>query len=226
MIFRDPANHHRSATEKVALYESLSLEVFKGLFVIHVALGIFELFFEVPCACALPLQKRLMKCESVIYLCYLVEVLVVGDAERPHPVDVPPLLEVPLKGAAAPVGRVAADLALELLVEAMELVQPVGDRLAVPAQRQLEGVVDVLVLLVAVFIEFLLLRLLQLHLELVVRPRLLLLDVGNCVVDDRAEHLHHEQHAALEPSRLPRRRALLLALLLREGGRRRRAFGK
>ena len=55
-----------------------------------------------------------------------------------------------LEGTAAPVGRVAADLAFELLVEPVQLVEPVGDGLAVPAERQLERVVDVLVLLVAV----------------------------------------------------------------------------
>ncbi len=59
-------------------------------------------------------------------------------------------LEVALKRAAAPVGRVAADLALELLVEPVQLVQPVRDRLAVPAQRQLQRVVDEVVLVVAV----------------------------------------------------------------------------
>ena len=55
-----------------------------------------------------------------------------------------------LKRAAAPVGRVAADLALELLVEPVQLVEPVGDGLAVPAQRQLQRVVNVLVLIFAV----------------------------------------------------------------------------
>ena len=45
----------------------------------------------------------------------LVEVLVIGDAQCPHPVLVAPLLEVPLKFASAPVGLVAADLALKLL---------------------------------------------------------------------------------------------------------------
>lgn len=42
-----------------------------------------------------------------------------------------------------------ADLALELQVESVQLVEPVGDGLAVPAQRQLERVVHKLVLLIA-----------------------------------------------------------------------------
>ena len=43
---------------------------------------------------------------------------------------VAPLLEVALKGARPPVRVVAADLALVLDVEPVQLVQPVRDRLA------------------------------------------------------------------------------------------------
>ena len=54
---------------------------------------------------------------------------------RAHAVRVPPLLEVALEGARPPVRVVAADLALELEVEAVQLVQPVRDRLPVPPGR-------------------------------------------------------------------------------------------
>ena len=62
----------------------------------------------------------------------------------------PGLPEVALELAPAAVRSAAADLAAELLVEPVELEEPVGDGLAVPAERELERVVDVLVVLVRV----------------------------------------------------------------------------
>ena len=75
------------------------------------------------------------------------KLLRVGDSEAAHAVSVTPLLEVPLVGARPPVRVVAADLALVLDVKAMQLVQPVRDWLAIPAERQVERVVDGLVIL-------------------------------------------------------------------------------
>ncbi len=60
------------------------------------------------------------------------------------------LSEMPLKGSPAPVGCPPTNLTLELLVQPMQLVQPVGDGLAVPAQGQLQGVVDKIVLLITI----------------------------------------------------------------------------
>mmetsp|Transcript_106196 Transcript_106196/g.331284 ORF Transcript_106196/g.331284 Transcript_106196/m.331284 type:complete len:457 (-) Transcript_106196:65-1435(-) len=60
----------------------------------------------------------------------------------------PPLLEVALERPPAPVGVVPADLALVLDAKAVQLVEPEGDRLAVPAQRQVQRVVDRPVLVV------------------------------------------------------------------------------
>ena len=62
----------------------------------------------------------------------------------------PILSEVPLKGPSAPTRRPPTDLTLELLVQTMQLVQPVGDGLAIPAQRQLQGIVNEVILLIAV----------------------------------------------------------------------------
>jgi hypothetical protein len=62
-------------------------------------------------------------------------------------------LEVPVKGAASAVDGVAADLALVLDVEPVQLVEPVGDGLTVITQGEVQGVVDgpiVVVLLVVV----------------------------------------------------------------------------
>jgi len=69
---------------------------------------------------------------SILDLGDLVEVLRVGDAQTSHAVGVPPLLEVPLERSPALVGLVAADLALVHDPQAVQLVEPVGDGLAVP----------------------------------------------------------------------------------------------
>jgi hypothetical protein len=59
-----------------------------------------------------------------------------------------PFGKVALKCFGPFVGEVAADLAVVRDVEAVKLVQPVGDRLAVPAERQVLRVVrDVVVFL-------------------------------------------------------------------------------
>ena len=60
----------------------------------------------------------------------------------------PPLLKVPLERLPAHVHEVAADLARVLDPEAVQLVQPERDRLAVPAHRQLQRVVDFLIVFV------------------------------------------------------------------------------
>lgn len=58
--------------------------------------------------------------------------------------------EVALEGPSSPVGYAPADLALKLLVQAVQLVQPVGYGLAIPAQGKLEGVVDEVIFLVTI----------------------------------------------------------------------------
>jgi hypothetical protein len=100
----------------------------------------------------------------------------VGDAETPHAIRVPPFAEVPLEGARAPVRKTATDITFILNIQAVQLVQPEGNGLAVPAQRQVEGVRDDGFLVVAVGRADLILPLLllQIRRDLLVRPRLLL----------------------------------------------------
>lgn len=50
-----------------------------------------------------------------------------------------PFSEVPLEGLRPSVSVVPADLTVVVDVQAVELVQPVGDGFAVPAQRQVLG---------------------------------------------------------------------------------------
>ena len=87
---------------------------------------------------------------SISHLGDLIEVLGVGYAQDTHAGLMTVLSEVALKGPPSPVGYASADLTLELLVQAMQLVQPVGDGLAVPAQRKLERVVDEVIFLIAI----------------------------------------------------------------------------
>ncbi len=96
--------------------------------------------------------RRAPTLHCVLDLGDVVEVLGVGNPKRPHAVRVPPLLEVPVKVAPAAVHLAAADLARELDVEAVELVEPVRDRLAVPPERQVQRVVDGLSVVVIVVI--------------------------------------------------------------------------
>lgn len=105
------------------------------------------------------------------------KVLVIWHAQRLHAVDVPPLFEVPLECATAPVAIVAADLTFELLVETVQLVKPVWNWLAIPTQRQLEWVVDVGILILILIASTstiqwgVWLALLQLSLQLLIRLR-------------------------------------------------------
>ena len=70
---------------------------------------------------------------SISNLGNFIEVLCVGDAQDTHAGLMPVLPEVALKGPSSPVGYASADLTLKLLVQTMQLVQPVGNGLAIPA---------------------------------------------------------------------------------------------
>ena len=70
---------------------------------------------------------------SISNLGDLVKVLCVWYAQDAHAGLMPVLPEMALKGPPSPVGYASADLALKLLVQAMQLVQPVGNGLAIPA---------------------------------------------------------------------------------------------
>mmetsp|Transcript_27433 Transcript_27433/g.77615 ORF Transcript_27433/g.77615 Transcript_27433/m.77615 type:complete len:277 (-) Transcript_27433:776-1606(-) len=177
---------------------------------------VLKLLADVFHASVLSLLQGVVQLQHIVDLCHLVEVLGVWHPQGPHPIDMPPLLEVPLKRAAAPVRSVAADLALELLVQTVQLVEPVRDGLAIPSQWQLQRVVDVLVFLVAVVFQLSLLCLLKFGLELVVGAGLLLLNVGYGLIHHRGHKAHQEGHTALEEGGLASRATLLLALRRRQ----------
>src|SRR5687768_15484178 len=58
------------------------------------------------------------------------------NAEAAHPVCMSQLFEVTFECLRSPVRVSATNLTLEFVIETMKLVEPVRDRLAVPAQRQ------------------------------------------------------------------------------------------
>ncbi len=114
-----------------------------------------HLHLQVPCADLHkpPGHSHLNILPELLCICNfsdLIEVLGVWNAQDTHAGLMPILSEVPLKGPSAPIRRPPTDLTLKLLVQTMQLVQPVGDGLAIPAQRQLQGIVNEVVLLVAV----------------------------------------------------------------------------
>jgi len=65
----------------------------------------------------------------------------VGDTQAAHAMSVAPFLEVLVERLTALVHKVAANLTRVLDAQSMKLVQPVRDRLSIPAKRQLERVV-------------------------------------------------------------------------------------
>jgi hypothetical protein len=128
-------------------HKPLPLEIEVRLLVVHIPFVVFKLFLGVGIPVARPaLFQVLPQLERLVYLGHLEERLRRGNAERVHRVDVFGLLEVALVLPAALVVVAAADVACVLLVEAVQLVEPVRDGLAVDTRRQLERVVDVLVL--------------------------------------------------------------------------------
>jgi hypothetical protein len=160
--------------------ESLLLHIEVGLLIEQVALIILKLLINISSKLGflrLP-HEFLMECECVIDGGDILEVDGVRYFEALHAVGVAPLLEVHLEGPPSPVAVVAADLALVLDAQSVQLVQPVRDRLPVPSQRQVLRVVDRSVRLLALRGGLLVL------LHLLVPPRLLLTDEVHGVVDD------------------------------------------
>ena len=114
----------------------------------------------------------------------------IRNAQTTHSIVMSPFLEVVIELSLAPIRVVSADLALELLVQSVLLVQPVGNRLAVPPDGQIQRVVDRLLLLLL----FLLLLLTHLHALLVLHSLRVALDdlllVEGLRVVHQVAHLH------------------------------------
>lgn len=92
-----------------------------------------------------------MQAQSVLNLGHVFEMLRVGNAQTLHAVSMAPLLEMLFESASTPVAGPPTDLALVLLPEAVQLIQPVGNRFAVPPHGQRLRVVLQLVLVIRVY---------------------------------------------------------------------------
>src|SRR6185369_11942356 len=83
--------------------------------------------------------------DSLFYRCNVAEQMRVGYPESFEICDVSRLVEVFVERPPPSVNEVAANLAGKLLPQPVQSVQPKGNRLAIPGERQLERIVDLVV---------------------------------------------------------------------------------
>uniref|UniRef100_A0A1I8IPH0 Protein kinase domain-containing protein n=1 Tax=Macrostomum lignano TaxID=282301 RepID=A0A1I8IPH0_9PLAT len=137
--------------------QALTFEIFVHLLRDHIAHRVFELFLRVgpPALLLLLGAQPLPQRDGVLNAGYIGEVGRVGDAQAAHAVRVTPFGKMALKRFGPAIRVIAADLARVVQVQAVQLVQPVGDGLAVPAERQVLRVVRhvVLVLIVVIVVS-------------------------------------------------------------------------
>lgn len=94
------------------------------------------------------IKEQILTRNGVFDFGHVGEVGRVGDAQAAHAVGVAPLGKVALERFRPLVRVVAANLAVVAYVETVQLVQPVRNRLAIPAEWQVLRVVgDVIVFL-------------------------------------------------------------------------------
>merc|ERR1719410_1972634 len=126
-----------------SLQQSLALEIVIGLLVDNVALAVLVLLLVVglPGIFELLHLDLLPQRHGVLYVGHVGKVSSVRDPQTSHTVSMTPLCKVSLESLGSLVGEVATNLAIVRDVQAVELVQPVGDWLAIPAQGQVLGVV-------------------------------------------------------------------------------------
>eukprot|EP00128_Syssomonas_multiformis_P007116 Colp12_sorted_trinity150504_noHs@20524 len=186
--------NHSSCLEQV-----LTFEILVNAFVDHIATGVLVLDLLVLLEQPLSFVnlQLLVQSNGVLYRGHVLEVQRVGDLQQPHPVRVPPLLEVALEGLRPLVGGVAADLALVLHVEAVQLVQPVGDRLAVPPKWQVLWVINRFVVIVLLVLQLHGIALLVLLHDFLSGHGHLALDVEHRVCHHLAQQLAQPVHTRL-----------------------------
>merc|ERR1712004_37684 len=198
-----------------SLQQSLSLEIVIGLLVDNVALAVLVLLLVVglPGIFELLHLDLLPQRHGVLYVGHVGKVSSVRDPQTSHTVSMTPLCKVSLEGLGSLVGEVATNLAIVRDVQAVQLVQPVGDWLAIPAQGQVLGVVG------NVIISFLLHLLLR-HftfrfLPLGICSCLLPLHVLDSVVPDLLEQFSEPVDLRLHPGNLLQLLSLLVLALAR-----------
>merc|ERR1712181_202145 len=110
----------------------------------YVSLDVFALHVMVwpECLIFCILFQLLVQRDRILNFRNFLEMSCVWDFEAPHAECVSPLLEMTFESTPAPVGIVTANLALILDAEAVEPVEPERDGFAVPAQRQVQWVIN------------------------------------------------------------------------------------
>mmetsp|Transcript_9405 Transcript_9405/g.13723 ORF Transcript_9405/g.13723 Transcript_9405/m.13723 type:complete len:203 (+) Transcript_9405:212-820(+) len=137
-----------SGVDAHSLQQSLSSQVLIRSLVEDVSFGVLELFIIG--------SSILLRCRQVaIFVCQLEDIIDLGhhivvarilDAQHFQIVGMPCLCKMSLKVPRSPVGYVSTDLAPKLVVEPVQLVQPVRNRLTIPSQRHVFRVVNRLLL--------------------------------------------------------------------------------
>mmetsp|Transcript_10826 Transcript_10826/g.28814 ORF Transcript_10826/g.28814 Transcript_10826/m.28814 type:complete len:589 (+) Transcript_10826:23-1789(+) len=195
-------------------HEALPPEILEGALAHDVALDVLALHVLIwPEGLLLCILLQLVvERDRILDLRDLLEVRGVGDLQTPHAEGMSPLREVTLEGPAAPIGVVATDFALVFDAQAVQLVEPERDRLAIPAQGQVQRVVDgpVLVVLLhvrAVHVRAVVVLLLGvqilLGLHLLGCLTLLLLQVGDRLIDGVPEQVVPLGGPTLQPRHAP-----------------------
>lgn len=88
------------------------------------------------------MHQLLVQGECIVDGGDVLEVDRVGDLQALHPISVSPLLEVHLEGTSSPVAIVPANLAFVFDPQPVQFIEPVGNGLAVPTERQVLGIID------------------------------------------------------------------------------------
>lgn len=83
-----------------------------------------------------------MESQGVVDGCDVFKVDCIRDLQTFHAVSVAPFLEMHLESTTAPVAEVSANFAFVFDSQSMQLVEPVGNRLAIPTQGKIFGVVN------------------------------------------------------------------------------------
>merc|ERR550519_1015954 len=83
----------------------------------------------------------LPQCHGVLNVGHIGKVSSVWDSQTSHAMCMTPLCKMSLKSLGSLVSEVSTNLTVVRDVEAMQLVQPVGDGLAIPAQGQVLRIV-------------------------------------------------------------------------------------
>eukprot|EP00050_Salpingoeca_kvevrii_P007597 m.297255 g.297255 ORF g.297255 m.297255 type:complete len:443 (-) comp13570_c0_seq1:266-1594(-) len=126
------------------LQKTLSLEQLVCFAVDNITLGVLALFLLISHKGILGLEllDALPQIEGVVDQRDVLELGSVGNAKKSHAMCMAPLAKVLLKRLEALVDLVATDFARIGDVQAMQLVEPVRDWLAIPSKRKALGVVD------------------------------------------------------------------------------------